>query len=80
MSLIPSRAAVAADARNRAWRTLVQGLALDVGAAVVGVLVAEVADVRWTRAYWALVGGLVAKSALQAAVAFAARRLVPPKA
>lgn len=68
-----------ADARNRAVRTLAQGLALDVGVAVVSVAAVAVGDVHWTRAWWAALGLLVAKTAVQAAVSYAARRLLPPK-
>lgn len=71
---------VSADARNRAWRTLVQGLLVDVGAAVVlavGPALAG-ADFAWTPVYWLAVGGLAAKTAIQTVVSYAARRLVPP--
>lgn len=76
-STSPARLADA-DARSRAARTLLQGLILDVLAAVVLVLTPALTDVHWTRAYWAALGGLVVKSALQAALAWAMRKLVPP--
>jgi hypothetical protein len=58
--------------------TLAQGLLLDVGAAVAAVAATGLADVHWTRAWWVALGLLVAKTALRAAVSYAARRLVPP--
>lgn len=71
----------AADARNRAFRTFVQGLGLDVAAAVVlsvGPSVAG-ADFAWTRAYWATVGLLAAKTAIQSVVSYLARKWFPPR-
>ena len=67
-----------ADAKSRALRTAIQGLIVDVSVAVVGVATTAVADVRWTRAYWAALGLLVAKTAVQSAVSYVARRVVPP--
>lgn len=70
----------ATDARNRAWRTLAQGLILDVLAAVclaVGPALAG-ADFAWTAPYWLAVAGLAGRSAIMAAVAYVARRVVPP--
>jgi hypothetical protein len=70
------------DARNRAFRTFAQGLAVDVVAAVVlavgPALVGE--HFAWTRAYWAAVAGLAAKTAVQTAVSYVARKVVPPPA
>jgi len=69
-----------ADAKNRAWRTLMQGLLVDVVTAVVlaagpALLGAQFA---WTREYWLTVAGLAGKSAVTAVVSYAARRLIPP--
>jgi hypothetical protein len=70
---------VETDARNRALRTLVQGLVLDVAAAVVTALVAGIATgIEWTGTYWIALGLAVAKSAVTAAVSYAARKVVPP--
>lgn len=66
------------DARNRAWRTLLQGLGIDVAAALVLVLAPALSSVEWTPAYWQALGLLAAKSVLQAVVAFVARKVVPP--
>jgi hypothetical protein len=71
--------AVRMDARRRAVRTLVQGMLVDVGVAVCATLSTALADVRWTRAWWVLLGALLVKTSVQTAVAYAARHLVPPK-
>lgn len=80
MSVIPP--AVRTDATNRAWRTLAQGLLVDVLAAVVlavGPALAG-ADFAWSKAYWLTLAGLAAKSAITAVVSFVARRVLPPPA
>jgi hypothetical protein len=73
-----AKAVTTADAKNRAWRTAVQGLLLDVSTAVVMVLATAVTDLRWTRDYWVTLGLLLAKTAIQSAVSYTARKLVPP--
>ena len=73
-----AKAVTTADAKNRAWRTAVQGLLLDVSTAVVMVLATAVTDLRWTRDYWVTLGLLLAKTAVQTAVSYTARKLVPP--
>lgn len=78
MSDVESSGRVATDARSRALRTLAQGLLLDVAAAVVAVAATWLPDVQWTRAWWMALGLLVAKTALLAAVSYAARKVVPP--
>ena len=78
MSVLPVPVSASADAKNRAWRTAVQGLALDVLTAIVLVLSVAVTDLRWTRAYWVALGLLVAKTGIQSAVSYGARNLVPP--
>lgn len=69
-----------ADARNRAWRTFLQGLALDVAAAVVMAVAPSLfgADFAWTRDYWTALGLLAAKTLLQAGVSYWMRHVVPP--
>lgn len=70
----------AADARNRAWRTFVQGVAVDVAVSVLGVLVVLSVDtIEWTGTYWLAIASLVARSAIVALVAAVARRVVPPR-
>lgn len=71
---------VAADARQRAWRTFAQGLTVDVVSAVALAALPALAgsDFAWSRGYWAAVGGLLAKTALTTAVSYVARHVVPP--
>jgi hypothetical protein len=69
-----------ADARNRAWRTLAQGLIVDVTSAVVLAIAPQVigASEPWTRRYWIALGLLAAKTALQTGVAYWMRHALPP--
>lgn len=72
------RAGVARDARQRGLRTLAQGLAVDVAIAVATVAATQAGDVRWTKAWWAALGLLLAKTALGAAASWLHRHLQPP--
>lgn len=72
------RIPVRVDARSRAVRTALQGMALTVAAAAVGVLAVEIGGLEWTWRWWAALGLLVAKSAAQAGVAYLHRVVVPP--
>ncbi len=74
----PAPEAVAADARNRALRTFVQGLGIDLLAAVCIVLLPAVSSIEWTSAYWLALGASVARSLVQALVSYVARFVVPP--
>lgn len=75
---LPTPAPTAADARNRAFRTLMQSLLVDVGAAVVLAITPLLANIEWKQSYWIAVGLLAARSAVTALVSWAARRLFPP--
>ena len=67
------------DAQTRAYRTLIQGLMVDVLAAIAVALTAAIAGgIEWTQAYWVALGLAVAKSAIVAVVSYIARRAVPP--
>lgn len=67
------------DAAERAWRTWMQGLAVDVAAGVGVALVAGVAGgIEWTHAYWIALALAVGKSSVTAALAYFARKFVPP--
>lgn len=69
-----------ADARNRAFRTFVQGLGTDVLGAVVlavGPTLAG-AEFAWTREYWTAVGLLAAKTVVTSAVSYVSRKVAPP--
>ena len=63
--------ATSADARNRALRTLLQGLATDVLVALAAVLLAWLPDADITsREAWAVVGVNLAKTALTTAASW----------
>jgi hypothetical protein len=67
------------DATERAFRTWMQGLLVDLAAGVGVALVAGVAGgIEWTRVYWVTLGLAVAKSCVMAFVSYFARRMVPP--
>lgn len=69
-----------ADARARAWRTLAQGLLVDVAVgAGVGLAAATAAGIQWTDAYWLALAIAVGKSAATAGVSYLARKVVPPQ-
>jgi hypothetical protein len=66
-----------ADAKNRAWRTTLQGLAIDVAVAVALVLVTLLAPVGgWGEIQWAVLGFTLFKTVLMAVAAFIMRRFV----
>lgn len=67
------------DAADRAFRTLMQGLSLDVAIAAVTTLSVAIAPgIEWTKAYGLALAGTVAKSAVLSVVSYAYRKLVPP--
>lgn len=68
-----------ADATNRAVRTFVIGLGIDVGTAVAAMLVVSLGDVVWTKAYWVALGALVGKTVVASAVSYFARKFAPPQ-
>jgi hypothetical protein len=81
----PAQLTVEKDARNRAFRTLLQGLAFDVGAALAIVLyTAFVAAEGWGDIQWALLGFTLAKtftvSALSYLMRTVFRTVAPPPA
>jgi len=70
------------DARNRAWRTLLQGVGTDILVAVALAILPALAgaDFTWSVEYWAAVGLLAAKTGILTAVAYVARLKAPPPA
>jgi len=74
-----SAIAVQHDARERSYRSLLQGLAVDVTITVVLVLATFVGSLEWTPAYWQVLGLTLAKSVIQAAVTYLMRFYVTPK-
>lgn len=70
---------VETDAQVRAFRTFVQGVGVDVLAAIAVALTAAIAGgIEWTSAYWLALSLAVAKSAVVAIVSYLARKFVPP--
>lgn len=68
------RHALRADAKNRAWRTLLQGLATDVLVALAAVLLAWLPDADITSGEaWTVIGVTLAKTALTTAASWAMR-------
>jgi hypothetical protein len=79
MATYPPSATV--DARNRAWRTFVQGLGVDVALSGAGALTIAMTapEFAWSKAYWVGVGLAVAKTVLTTATAYVSRKLKPPQ-
>lgn len=76
---LPAPADASTDAKNRAWRTFLQGLLLDVVTTVAVAVAAQLSDIRWTKEYWLGVAALVGKSVVMAVVAYVMRKVAPPK-
>lgn len=73
-------AEVREDAMDRSFRTLRQGLLLDLAVAVILVLsTAFSSNIEWTPTYWKALGLTLAKSVLQAGVSYFYRLFVAPK-
>jgi hypothetical protein len=71
---------VAVDAKNRAWRTFIQGLLSDVLITALVTLTAALSDPGFvfSRVYLTGVAILIAKSALSAGIAYGMRYSKPP--
>lgn len=64
------------DARNRAWRTLLQNLAFDIGAAVVLVLyTAFITAQSWGDVEWGLLGFTLVKTFVVTGLSYLMRRV-----
>lgn len=66
------------DAMNRAVRTFLQGLWVDVSAALAVALAVGLTDVRWTKEYWIAFAVMLGKTVAIAVVSYAYRLLKPP--
>ena len=65
------------DATNRAWRTLLVGVAIDVAVAIALVLVTYFSERNsWGEIEWAALGFSLSRSIVQALGAFVLRRFV----
>lgn len=71
--------AVNEDAKDRAWRTFLQGLGIDVAIAVTVVLALAFTDIQWTAEYWFALGGSLGRTVLQSGVAYVMRVFVKPR-
>lgn len=68
--------AVVKSAKNRAWRTLVQGLSFDVGAAAVLVLYTAISKANgWGDLQWAIIGFTLFKSVAVSMFSYLMRRV-----
>lgn len=69
------------DARDRAWRTFLQNVGLDIGVTVGPLLVDALTrwDGAFTAAYWTPVGISVGKTAALVVVAYVMRLKKPPR-
>jgi hypothetical protein len=68
------------DARNRSWRTFVQGLGIDLGFALLSVLALAISDFDFLDgAAWATLGVLVLKTIIQTAISYIARLKITPR-
>jgi hypothetical protein len=69
---------VVADARNRSWRTLIQGLLFDVFAAVVASVAMLTGADPFVKETWITFGLLLLKSVASAAISYVMRLRIPP--
>jgi len=70
---------LAADARNRALRTFLVGLVIDLTVAVALVLVTALADIgSWGEVQWSLLSFTVAKTLVSTGCSYLLRRFVDP--
>ena len=69
---------VVADAKNRSWRTFIQGLLIDVMFAL-GALVGTLSGLDpYAKQTWIILGALVIKTIIQAAISYVARLTITP--
>ncbi len=74
-----TRRQIETDARDRAWRTFLQGLALDLLVAVAAALLVWLPDADVTsRQAWVVLGVTLTKTILQAAASYVMRLKVAP--
>lgn len=70
---------VKSDAVNRAVRTLIQNLLVDAGTGLGAVILLQINDVHWTKAWWLAFAGLLGKTVVVSGISYVGRFLVKPK-
>jgi hypothetical protein len=74
-----TKAVVEQDAQNRAWRTFLQGLLIDVVVAIAAALLVWLPDADLTSAQgWTIFGVSVGKTVLTAVASYVMRKFKPP--
>ena len=77
MARSTNKQALQADAQNRAWRTFLQGLVIDVGVALAFALTTLFGDASgWGDFQWAVISFGLAKTVVQSAASFVMRRFL----
>lgn len=71
--------AVRKDAGERSFRSLMQGLAVDLSITIILALSTAMGTLEWTPTYWKVLGATLAKTLLQAAISYLMRFYVTPK-
>lgn len=66
------------DARERAVRSFLWGLLIDASCTAGLALITMIGDLEWTVRYWQGLGLLLAKSFVQAGVAYIGRKVIEP--
>jgi hypothetical protein len=69
---------VVADAKNRSWRTLIQGLAIDLMYGLIAALATLTNFDPFEKTTWIVFAGLVIKTLIQTAVSYFARLTITP--
>jgi hypothetical protein len=72
-------AIVEVDAKDRAFRTFIQGLGIDEAIAVTLVLAVAFTTIEWTPTYWLTLAASLGRTILQSAVAYVMRVFVKPR-
>lgn len=74
--MLDEESVIKADAKNRAWRTLIQNLAFDVGAAVALVLYMAFDSAQgWSDIQWGILGFTLVKTVVVSALSYLMRRV-----
>lgn len=66
------------DARERAVRSFLWGLLIDAGCMAGLTLITMIGQLEWTAAYWQGLGLMLAKTFVQAGVAYLGRKVIEP--